>query len=46
MKCVVMWLNMCSFPIERHQIRDWAVKMSFDPRQFAHNVTYMDISTS
>ena len=36
MKCVVMWLNMCCFPIERHQIRVWAVKVSFDPRQFAH----------
>jgi len=46
MKCVVMWLNMCCFPIERHQIRVWAVKVSFDPRQFAHTVTYMDISTS
>ena len=46
MKCVVMWLNMCCFPIERHQIRVWAVKVSFDPRQFAHSVTYMDISTS
>jgi len=44
MKCVVMWLNMCYFPIERHQIRVWAVKVSFDPRQFAHTVTYMDIS--
>jgi hypothetical protein len=30
------WLNMCCFPIERHQIRVWAVKVSFDPRQFAH----------
>jgi len=37
---------MCCFPIERHQIRVWAVKVSFDPRQFAHTVTYMDISTS
>ena len=46
MKGVVMWLNMCCFIIERHQIRVWAVKVSFDPRQFAHNVTYMDISTS
>jgi len=46
MKCVVMWLNMCCFRIERHQIRVWAVKLSFDPRQFAHTVTYMDISTS
>jgi hypothetical protein len=46
MKCVVMWLNMCCFPIERHQIRVWAVKVSFDFRQFAHTVTYMDISTS
>ena len=26
MKCVVMWLNMCCFPIERHQIRVWALK--------------------
>jgi len=24
MKCVVMWLNMCYFIIERHQIRVWA----------------------
>ena len=46
MKCVVMWLNMCCFPMERHQIRVWAVKVSFDLRQFAHTVTYMDISTS
>ena len=46
MKCVVMWLNMCCFIIERHQIRVWAVKVGFDPRQFAHTVTYMDISTS
>ena len=48
MKCVVMWLIMCCFPIERHQIRVWAVKVSFDPRQFAHTstVTYMDLSTS
>ena len=46
MKCVVMWLNMCCFPVERHQIRVWAVKVSFDPRQFAHTVTYMDVSTS
>jgi len=46
MKCVVMWLNMCYFPIERHQIRVWAVKVSFDPRQFAHTVTYMDTSTN
>jgi len=30
----------------RHQIRVWAVKVSFDPRQFAHTVAYMDISTS
>ena len=36
MKCMVMKLNMCCFPIERHQIRVWAVKVSFDPRQFAH----------
>jgi len=46
MKCMVMWLNISCFPIERHQIRVWAVKLSFDPRQFAHTVTYMDISTS
>ena len=46
MKCVVMWLNMCCFIIERHQIRVWAVKVGFDPRQIAHTVTYMDISTS
>ena len=46
MNCMVMWLNMCCFPIERHQIRVWAVEVSFDPRQFAHTVTYMDISTS
>ena len=46
MKCVVMWLNMCCFFIERHQIRVWAVKVGFDPRQVAHTVTYMDISTS
>jgi hypothetical protein len=46
MKCVVMWLNMCCFPIVWHQIRVWAVKVGFDPRQFAHTVTYMDISTS
>ena len=30
-KCMVMWLNICCFPIERHQIRVWAVKVSFDP---------------
>ena len=46
LKCVVMWLNMCCFIIERHQIRVWAVKVGFDPRQIAHTVTYMDISTS
>jgi len=46
MNCMVMWLNICCFPIKSHQIRVWAVKLSFDPRQFAHNVTYMDISTS
>jgi hypothetical protein len=46
MKCMVMWLNMCCFAIERHQIRVWAVKVSFDSRQFAHTVTYIDISTS
>jgi len=46
MKCMVMWLNIGCFPIERHQIRVWAVKLSFDPHQFAHTVTYMDISTS
>jgi len=37
---------MCCFIIERHQIRVWAVKVGFDPRQVAHTVTYMDISTS
>ena len=36
MKCVVLWLNMCCFIIERHQIRVWAVKVGFDPRQIAH----------
>jgi hypothetical protein len=36
MKCVVMWLNMCCFSIERHQIRVWAVKVSFDPSICAH----------
>ena len=46
MKCMVMWLNMCCFIIERHQIRVWAVKVGFDPRQVAHTVTYIDISTS
>jgi len=46
MKCVVMWLNMCCFIIERHQIRVWAVKVGFDPCQVAHTVTYMDLSTS
>ena len=36
MRCVVMWLNMCCFSIERHQIRVWAVKVSFDPSICAH----------
>jgi len=39
MKCVVMWLNMCCFIIKRHQIKVWAVKVGFDPRQVAHTVT-------
>jgi hypothetical protein len=43
---LMMRLNMCCFLIERQQIRVWAVKVSFDTRQFAHTVTYMDISTS
>jgi len=34
------------FSHRKAQIRVWAVKVSFDPRQFAHTVTYMDISTS
>ena len=34
------------FSHKKAQIRVWAVKVSFDPRQFAHTVTYMDISTS
>ena len=49
MKCVVMWLWVLTPILFSHwkaQIRVWAVKVSFDPRQFAHTVTYMDISTS
>ena len=34
------------FSHRKAQIRVWAVKVSFDPRQFAHTVTYMDISKS
>jgi len=46
MKCVVMRLQHVLFSHRKAQIRVWAVKVSFDPRQFAHTVTYMDISTS
>jgi hypothetical protein len=40
------WCGSTCFPIERHQIRVCAVKVSFDPRQIAHTVTYKDMSTS
>ena len=43
MKCVAQHVL---FSYRKAQIRVWTVKVSFDPRQFAHTVTYMDIRTS
>ena len=46
MKCVADVAQHVLFSHRKAQIKVWAVKVSFDPRQFAHTVTYMDISTS